>query len=276
LGERVLGRVLADPVMNPGTEEILIDKNVQLDEALVRTLETEGVDQLMVRSPITCRTRYGVCANCYGRDLARGRTISIGEAVGVIAAQSIGEPGTQLTMRTFHIGGAASRAAAASSVEVRNKGVIRFHHIKTVLHEKGHLVAVSRSGEIGVVDDYGRERERYKIPYGAVISVKEGATVAGGQVVATWDPHTHPVVTEVGGFLKFQDFVDGLTITTRLDEVTGLSSTVVLDNKQRGGKELRPTIKLVNGKGKEVTFANTEIPAVYTLPPGALISLSDG
>ena len=276
LGERVLGRVLSESVMKPGTEEVLIEKNTQLDELLVRQLEAEGVDQLMVRSPITCRTRYGVCANCYGRDLARGRTISIGEAVGVIAAQSIGEPGTQLTMRTFHIGGAASRAAAASSVDVRNKGVIRFHHIKTVQHEKGHLVAVSRSGEIGVVDDFGRERERYKIPYGAVISVKEGDVVAGGQVVATWDPHTHPVVTEVGGFLKFQDFVDGLTVTTQLDEVTGLSSTVVLDNKQRGGKELRPTIKLVNAKGKEMTFANTEIPAVYTLPPGALISLSDG
>jgi DNA-directed RNA polymerase subunit beta' len=276
LGERVLGRVLSESVMKPGTEEVLIEKNTQLDEILVRQLEAEGVDQLMVRSPITCRTRYGVCANCYGRDLARGRTISIGEAVGVIAAQSIGEPGTQLTMRTFHIGGAASRAAAASSVDVRNKGVIRFHHIKTVQHEKGHLVAVSRSGEIGVVDDYGRERERYKIPYGAVISVKEGDVVAGGQVVATWDPHTHPVVTEVGGFLKFQDFVDGLTVTTQLDEVTGLSSTVVLDNKQRGGKELRPTIKLVNAKGKEMTFANTEIPAVYTLPPGALISLLDG
>jgi DNA-directed RNA polymerase subunit beta' len=275
LGERVLGRVLSESVMKPGTEEVLIEKNVQLDELLVRQLEAEGVDQLMVRSPITCRTRFGVCANCYGRDLARGRTISIGEAVGVIAAQSIGEPGTQLTMRTFHIGGAASRAAAASSVDVRNKGVIRFHHIKTVQHEKGHLVAVSRSGEIGVVDDFGRERERYKIPYGAVISVKEGDVVTGGQVVATWDPHTHPVVTEVGGFLKFQDFVDGLTVTTQLDEVTGLSSTVVLDNKQRGGKELRPTIKLVNAKGKEVTFANTEIPAVYTLPPGALISLSD-
>ena len=276
LGERVLGRVLSESVMKPGTEEVLIEKNTQLDELLVRTLEAEGVDQLMVRSPITCRTRYGVCANCYGRDLARGRTISIGEAVGVIAAQSIGEPGTQLTMRTFHIGGAASRAAAASSVDVRNKGVIRFHHIKTVQHEKGHLVAVSRSGEIGVVDDFGRERERYKIPYGAIISVKEGAVVTGGQVVATWDPHTHPVVTEVGGFLKFQDFVDGLTVTTQLDEVTGLSSTVVLDNKQRGGKELRPTIKLVNAKGKEITFANTEIPAVYTLPAGALISLSDG
>src|SRR6516164_8705661 len=276
LGERVLGRVLAEDILKPGSQEVLIPTGTLLDEKLVRLLETEGVDQIKVRSPITCETRYGVCTHCYGRDLARGRPISIGEAVGVIAAQSIGEPGTQLTMRTFHIGGAASRAAAASSVEVRNKGVIRFHHVKTVQHEKGHLVAVSRSGEIGVVDDFGRERERYKIPYGAVISVKEGATVAAGQVVATWDPHTHPVVTEVAGFVKFQDFVDGLTVTSQVDEVTGLSSTVVLDTKQRGGKDLRATIKLVSGKGKEVTFANTEIPAVYTLPPGALVSLEDG
>jgi DNA-directed RNA polymerase subunit beta' len=217
-----------------------------------------------------------VCASCYGRDLARGRSISIGEAVGVIAAQSIGEPGTQLTMRTFHIGGAASRAAAASSVEIRNKGLIRFHHVKTVQHEKGHLVAVSRSGEIGVVDDFGRERERYKIPYGATITVKEGDSVSSGQIVATWDPHTHPVVTEVAGLVKFQDFIDGLTVTSQVDEVTGLSSTVVLDTKQRGGKDVRATMKLVNAKGKEVTFANTEIPAVYTLPAGALVSLEDG
>ncbi|HEV3180008.1 MAG TPA: DNA-directed RNA polymerase subunit beta' [Steroidobacteraceae bacterium] len=276
LGERVLGRVLAEDIIKPGAKEVLIPNGALLDEKMVRLLETEGVDQIKVRSPITCETRYGVCSHCYGRDLARGRPISIGEAVGVIAAQSIGEPGTQLTMRTFHIGGAASRAAAASSVEVRNKGVIRFHHVKTVQHEKGHLVAVSRSGEIGVVDDFGRERERYKIPYGAVISAKEGATVGASQVVAAWDPHTHPVVTEVAGFVKFQDFVDGMTVTSQVDEVTGLSSTVVLDTKQRGGKDLRATMKLVNSKGKEVTFANTEIPAVYTLPPGALVSLEDG
>ncbi|HEV2227321.1 MAG TPA: DNA-directed RNA polymerase subunit beta' [Steroidobacteraceae bacterium] len=276
LGERVLGRVLAEDIVKPGAKEVLIPNGTLLDEKLVRLLEHEGVDQIKVRSPITCQTRYGVCSHCYGRDLARGRPISIGEAVGVIAAQSIGEPGTQLTMRTFHIGGAASRAAAASSVEVRNKGLIRFHHVKTVPHEKGHLVAVSRSGELGVVDDFGRERERYKIPYGAMIGVKEGATAHAGQVVATWDPHTHPVITEVAGFVKFQDFVDGLTVTSQVDEVTGLSSTVVLDTKQRGGKDLRATIKLVNSKGKEVTFANTEIPAVYTLPPGALVSLVDG
>ena len=278
LGERVLGRVVVEDVLKPGGKgAVLLPANTLIDEDLVRLLEQQGVDQVMVRSPITCNTRYGVCSMCYGRDLARGRIINIGEAIGVMAAQSIGEPGTQLTMRTFHIGGAASRAAASSSLEVRNKGTLRFHNVKTVSHEKGHLVAVSRSGEIGVVDEFGRERERYKIPFGAHIGIVEGTHVPAGQVVATWDPHTHPVVTEVAGFLRFQDFVDGLTVTRQVDEVTGLSSVVVMDGtKQRGGKELRPTIKLVNAKGKEVPFANTEIPAVYTLPAGALISLEDG
>ncbi len=276
LGERVLGRTVVEDILKPGTDTVLLPVGTLIDEKMVRLIEQEGVDVVQVRSPITCKTRYGVCATCYGRDLARGRQINIGEAVGVMAAQSIGEPGTQLTMRTFHIGGAASRAAAASSLEVRNKGTLRFHNVKTVQHEKGHLVAVSRSGEIGVVDEFGRERERYKIPYGAQITSKEGDKVVGGQVVSTWDPHTHPVITEVGGHIKFQDFVDGLTVTTQVDEVTGLSSTVVLDSKQRGGKDLRPTVKLLNAKGKEATFHNTEIPAVYTLPPGALIALEDG
>ncbi len=215
---------------------------------------------------------------CYGRDLARGRLISIGEAVGVIAAQSIGEPGTQLTMRTFHIGGAASRAAAISLVEIKGKGTLRFHNVKSVRHEKGHLVTTSRSGEIGVIDEFGRERERYKIPYGATIVADEGKAVQPGQIVANWDPHTHPVVTEVAGFIRFNDFVDGVTVQSQVDEVTGLSSVEVLDPKQRAaaGRDLRPVLKLVNAKGKEVTFANTDIPAVYTLPAGALVSLEDG
>ncbi len=279
LGERVLGRVVAADVMKPGSpDEVLLPRDTLIDEALVRLIEQAGVDEVLVRSPITCGTRYGVCAMCYGRDLGRGRRISIGEAVGVIAAQSIGEPGTQLTMRTFHIGGAASRAAAASSVEVKGKGAIRFHNIKAVRHEKGHLVTVSRSGELGVVDEFGRERERYKIPYGAAISVNQDDVVSAGQIVATWDPHTHPVVTEVAGFIKFQDFVDGMTVTSQVDEVTGLSSTVVLDPKQRsaGGRDLRPVVKLLGPKGKELTFANTDIPAIYALPAGALVSLSDG
>ena len=199
LGERVLGRVAAEDVLKPSGEAVVIPAGTLIDEKMVKQLELEGVDQVKVRSPITCRTRYGVCQQCYGRDLARGHRINLGEAVGVIAAQSIGEPGTQLTMRTFHIGGAASRAAAANSVEAKGKGSARLHNLKTVHHEKGHWVATSRSGEFGVIDEFGRERERYKIPYGAVISVKDGDPITPGQIVATWDPHTHPVVTEVAG-----------------------------------------------------------------------------
>ncbi len=278
LGERVLGRVLATDVNVPGSEDVLAAAGTLLDEHWVQRLEQNGVDQVTVRSPITCDIRYGVCAECYGRDLARGHPINIGEAVGVIAAQSIGEPGTQLTMRTFHIGGAASRAAAISSVEIKGQGTLRFHNVKSVKHEKGYLVTTSRSGAIAVIDEFGRERERYKIPYGAMVIAEEGVAVSSGDIVASWDPHTHPVVTEVAGRLKFQDFLDGVTVQAQVDEITGLSSIVVLDPKQRaaGGKDLRPTIKLVSAKGKEVTFANTEIPAVYTLPAGALISLEDG
>jgi DNA-directed RNA polymerase subunit beta' len=278
LGERVLGRVVSEDVVVASSGEVLVKAGVLIDEGLVKLLEKMGIDQVQVRSPITCETRYGVCAQCYGRDLGRGHRINIGEAVGVIAAQSIGEPGTQLTMRTFHVGGAASRAAAANGVEVKSKGTIRLHNIKTVRHEKGHLVAVSRSGELGVVDEFGRERERYKIPYGATITVNDADVVAAGQSVANWDPHTHPVVTEVAGMIKFQDFVDGITVTSQVDDVTGLTSTVVLDPKQRGsgGKDLRPVVRLTNAKGKEVTFANTDIPAVYALPAGAIVSLEDG
>ncbi len=278
LGERVLGRVTASEVFRPGSDEVVVEAGQLLDEKLVRSLEQAGVDQVMVRSPITCATRYGVCSQCYGRDLARGHRINLGEAVGVIAAQSIGEPGTQLTMRTFHIGGAASRAAAVNSVETKSKGTVRWHNLKAVHHEKGHWVAVSRSGEVGMIDEFGRERERYRIPYGAVITANEGDTMQPGQIIATWDPHTHPVVTEVAGFIRFQDFIDGITVSSQVDEITGLSSTVVMDPKQRGagGKDLRPVIKLVNSKGKEVCFANTDIPAVYALPPGALVNLEDG
>ena len=278
LGERVLGRVTATDVPKPGSDEVLVPASTLIDEQWVQDLESNGVDQIKVRSPITCDVRYGVCAMCYGRDLARGRLISIGEAVGVIAAQSIGEPGTQLTMRTFHIGGAASRAAAISLVEIKGRGKLRFHNVKSVRHEKGHLVTTSRSGEIGVIDEFGRERERYKIPYGATIVADEGDAVAPGQIVANWDPHTHPVVTEVAGFIRFNDFVDGVTVQSQVDEVTGLSSVEVLDPKQRAaaGRDLRPVLKLVNAKGKEITFANTDIPAVYTLPAGALVSLEDG
>ncbi|MCK5325360.1 MAG: DNA-directed RNA polymerase subunit beta', partial [Woeseiaceae bacterium] len=278
LRERVLGRVLAEAVLIPGTDKVAFDAGTMLDEGTVAELEDYSIDHVMVRSPITCEIRYGVCSQCYGRDLARGQRINIGEAVGVIAAQSIGEPGTQLTMRTFHIGGAASRSAAVNNIEIKSKGIAKLNNIKTVAHHKGYLVAVSRSGEISVIDELGRERERYKVPYGATITVKDSAKVKPGQVVANWDPHTHPVVTEVAGRLRFQDFVDGITVTEQVDEFTGLTSIVVLDPKSRGsaGKDLRPVARLVDEDDKDICFANTEIPAVYALPVGAIISMSDG
>ncbi|HUD96535.1 MAG TPA: DNA-directed RNA polymerase subunit beta', partial [Woeseiaceae bacterium] len=278
LRERVLGRVLAEAVLIPGTDKVAFDAGTMLDEASVARLEELSIDNVLVRSPITCEVRYGVCSQCYGRDLARGHRINIGEAVGVIAAQSIGEPGTQLTMRTFHIGGAASRSAAVSNIEIKSKGVVKLNNIKTVKHHKGYLVAVSRSGEISVMNEHGRERERYKVPYGATITVDDAAAVQQGQVVATWDPHTHPVVTEVAGSLRFDDFADGVTVTEQIDEFTGLTSVVVLDPKQRGatGRDLRPMLKLVDENGKEVCFANTDIPAVYALPSGAIVSMADG
>ncbi|MEJ2297090.1 MAG: DNA-directed RNA polymerase subunit beta' [Woeseiaceae bacterium] len=278
LAERVLGRVLAEPVLVPGSDKVAFDAGTMLDEATVQRLEELSIDHVMVRSPITCEVRYGVCSQCYGRDLARGHRINIGEAVGVIAAQSIGEPGTQLTMRTFHIGGAASRSAAINNIEIKSNGVAKLVNIKTVAHHKGYLVAVSRSGEISVINELGRERERYKVPYGATITVDDGEEVKQGQVVATWDPHTHPVVTEVEGLIRFEDFVDGVTVAEQVDEFTGLTSIVVLDPKSRGGigKDLRPVAKLVDEDGNDICFANTEIPAVYALPVGAIISLADG
>jgi DNA-directed RNA polymerase subunit beta' len=279
LRERVLGRVLADPVVDHNSGEIIVDAGALLDEYLVAELEAKSIDFVKVRSPITCETRYGVCAKCYGRDLARGHQIDIGEAVGVIAAQSIGEPGTQLTMRTFHIGGAASRVGVTNSVEVKNGGVIRLHNIKTVDHTKGYLVAVSRSGEIGVIDDHGRERERYKVPYGATITASDEEKVGPGQVVARWDPHTHPIITEVSGILRYEDFVDGISVEERFDEITGVRSFVVLDiSGATAGtsKDLRPIARLVDSKGETKYFSNTEIPAVYALPADATVELKDG
>jgi len=278
LAERVLGRVLAEPVLIPGSDKVAFDAGTMLDEATVQRLEELSIDNVLVRSPITCEIRYGVCSQCYGRDLARGHRINIGEAVGVIAAQSIGEPGTQLTMRTFHIGGAAARSAAINNIEIKSNGIAKLVNIKTVAHHKGYLVAVSRSGEISIVNEMGRERERYKVPYGATITIQDGDEVKQGQIVATWDPHTHPVVTEVEGLIKFEDFIDGVTVAEQVDEFTGLTSIVVLDPKSRGGagKDLRPVAKLVDEDGKDICFANTEIPAVYALPVDAIISMADG
>jgi DNA-directed RNA polymerase subunit beta' len=278
LRERILGRVTAVDLYKPGTDDIICQAGTLLDEAWVAQLETIGVDQVLVRSAITCEARVGVCAQCYGRDLARGHRVNQGESVGVIAAQSIGEPGTQLTMRTFHIGGAASRAAAISSVQVKAGGTIKLHNIKTVRHHTGNLVAVSRSGELTVSDDKGLEKERYKIPYGATVVANDGDLVEGGAIVASWDPHTHPVVTEVAGKLRFEDFIDGVTVQSKIDDVTGLASVEIIDPKQRPsqGKDLRPMVMLLDEDGEELKLVGTDLPARYFLPAGAIVTVVDG
>jgi DNA-directed RNA polymerase subunit beta' len=241
LRERVLGRTVARDLVRPGTDEVVFTAGTVLDEVWVEKLEAMGIDEMIVRSPITCKTKWGMCSRCYGRDLARGHRVNIGEAVGVIAAQSIGEPGTQLTMRTFHIGGAASRASAVSSIQVKHGGRIRFHNAKHVQHKDG-LVIVSRSAELAVVDDLGRERERYKMPYGAMVTVGEDDQAEAGQVVATWDPHTHPIIAEVEGKVQFGDMEEGISVNYQTDELTGLTNIEVLSTQDRpsAGKDLRP------------------------------------
>lgn len=278
LKDRVLGRVLAEDAVKVATGDVVAPRGTLLDESWVDVLDENGIDQVTVRSAITCKTRYGLCAACYGRDLGRGQLVGIGEAVGVVAAQSIGEPGTQLTMRTFHIGGAASRAAAISNIEVKYGGILRRQNVKMLQHEKGHQVVISRSGEIIIQDEDGRERERYKIPYGAILTVDEGEEVQAGQVVADWDPHTHPVITEVAGRVQFSDMVEGSTVERQVDEITGLTSMVIIDPKQRssGAKDLRPTIKLIDDKGEELIIPGTEIPAHYMLPANAVVNIEDG
>ncbi|WP_058359141.1 DNA-directed RNA polymerase subunit beta' [Xanthomonas translucens] len=279
LRDRVLGRVVAEDVFLPGNDEDpIVTRNTLLDEQWVAKLEEAGVQTLKVRSTITCASSFGVCARCYGRDLARGHLVNIGEAVGVIAAQSIGEPGTQLTMRTFHIGGAASRAAAVDNITVKTTGSIKFNNLKSVEHASGSLVAVSRSGELSVLDGHGRERERYKLAYGATITAKDGDAVKAGQSVANWDPHNHPIVSEVAGFIRFIDFIDGVTVIEKTDDLTGLASREITDPKRRGAqaKDLRPIVRIVDGKGNDLTIPGTDLPAQYLLPPRSIVNLQDG
>ena len=278
LKDRVLGRVVAKDVFAADGKTVVLECGTILDETMVERLDALGVDEVMVRSAITCETQFGVCSTCYGRDLGRGHLVNVGEAVGVIAAQSIGEPGTQLTMRTFHIGGAASRATAVDNIQVKHGGTVRLHNLKTVKRLSGELVAVSRSGEIAVADEVGRERERYRLPYGAVISVGDNQKVEAGQVIAQWDPHTHPIVTEVAGLVILDDMEEGLSVNRQTDELTGLTNINVMDPKDRpsAGKDLRPAVRLIDASGKSVMLPSTEIPAHYLLPNDAILSLQNG
>ena len=280
LRERILGRVVATDVMHPDTQEVLFEAGYLLDEDAVDTIEALGIDEVRVRTPLFCDTRYGLCAKCYGRDLGRGMLVNAGEAVGVIAAQSIGEPGTQLTMRTFHVGGAASRAAAQSQVEAKSAGVLRFSaSMRYVTNPKNEKVVIARSAEVLITDDNGRERERHKLPYGSTLTGDDGDVIKAGMVLATWDPHTRPIVTEYAGTVKFEHVEEGATVAKQIDEVTGLSTLVVIDSK-RGSKSqskgLRPQVKLIDEAGQEVKIHGTDHSVVITFQVGSIITVKDG
>jgi len=280
LRERILGRVTVDDLVDPETQETVIFAGTMLDEDLVDVIDKLGIDEVKVRTPLTCDTRYGLCARCYGRDLGRGMMVNAGEAVGVIAAQSIGEPGTQLTMRTFHVGGAASRAAVASQVEAKSAGTVRYtSNMRYVTSAKGEKVVISRSGEVLIADDHGRERERHKVPYGATLSVDEGKIVKAGAKLSTWDPHTRPIVTEYAGTARFENVEEGVTVAKQVDDVTGLSTLVVIDHK-RGGKAatkgIRPVVKLLDENGMEVKIAGSDHHVSIALQVGSIISVVDG
>jgi len=278
LRDRILGRTTAEEVLHPETRAMLVPAGEMLDEDLIEELEAAGVDEVKVRTALTCETRFGICAKCYGRDLGRGGLVNMGEAVGVIAAQSIGEPGTQLTMRTFHIGGAASRAAIASSVEAKSNGAIGFNAtMRYVSNSKGELVVIARSGEIIIHDDLGRERERHKVPYGAILTVKPDQQIKAGTILANWDPLTRPIITEFAGQVKFENVEEGLTVAKQVDDVTGLATLVVIDPKRRGAaKVIRPQVKLVDATGNEIKIPGTDHSVTIGFQVGALLQVRDG
>lgn len=278
LRDLILGRVASTDIVNPDNQELVIPAGTLLNEDLVDLIDNLGIDEVKIRTPLTCETRHGLCASCYGRDLGRGMLVNRGEAIGVIAAQSIGEPGTQLTMRTFHIGGAASRAALASSVETKTAGTVGFEiGLRYVTNAKGERVAISRSGEIVIFDDNRRERERHKVPYGATITVGDGEAIKAGQRLASWDPLTRPIVSEYTGTVRFENIEEGVTVARQVDEVTGLSTLVVITPKTRGGKiTMRPQIKLLNEQGQEIKIAGTDHMVNISFPVGALITVRDG
>lgn len=280
LRERILGRVIANDIVNPEHQAVIYPSGILLDESAVDAIESLGIDEVKVRTPLTCETRYGLCAKCYGRDLGRGTPVNVGEAVGVIAAQSIGEPGTQLTMRTFHIGGAASRTAVASQVESKSNGIVHYSPtMRYVTNSRGELIAISRSGEVIIHDDNGRERERHKAPYGATLLVRDGEVVKAGQVLAAWDPHTRPIITEYAGKVRFENVEEGVTVAKQIDEVTGLSTLVVIDPKRRGvaqTKGLRPLVKLLDENDKEVRLAGGTLSVNITFQIGSVITVRDG
>ncbi|MCC6215618.1 MAG: DNA-directed RNA polymerase subunit beta' [Polyangiaceae bacterium] len=275
LGDRILGRVVLEDVVDPLTGEVLVEANTELDEALVAGIEEAGIEEVVIRSVLTCQTRRGVCSMCYGRDLARGYRVNIGEAVGIIAAQSIGEPGTQLTMRTFHIGGAAARGKIEqSSLEARTEGIVQIRNAQLVTRKDGSIAVMNRHGELVIMDDTGREREHHRLLYGAVLRAPDGSRVKGGQTLAEWDPFATPILSEVGGVVKYGDMVEGVTVIERVDEVTGLSRKSVIESR---AADLRPNFTICDPEtGEPLRLPVTGIEAKFLLPVGASIVAPEG
>ncbi len=280
LFERVIGRTVAEDIIESVSKEVLITSGTLLNEKYIALLENYGINSIKVRSPITCETRKGICASCYGHDLARGHKINIGEAIGIIAAQSIGEPGTQLTMQTFHIGGAASRTTLENSIISKNAGYLKLNNAKTLRNTDNQLIVVSRSSEISIVDKKGQAVELYKVPYGAILLAEENTAVEIGQTLANWDQHMHPVINEITtiGYVKFIDLIDGVTVDYQTDELTGLNNIIVTSNSKKisSNQELRPMIKIVDANGNDLNMRGGSIPAHYFLQKGEILSVTDG
>ena len=271
--ERILGRVALEEIRDPFSSEVIVKGNEEIDETLADRIEDIGIDKVKIRSVLTCKLKQGVCALCYGRNLARGKLVNVGEAIGIIAAQSIGEPGTQLTMRTFHIGGTASRRAEQTTLECRIDGRVKFINLKSVKNREGNLIVMNRNGEIAILDKNGRERRRYSVIYGAKLKVKEGQKVKEGEILAEWDPYSIPVLTEVSGRVKFGDIIEGATMQEQVDEYTGLSRKVITESKD---VELRPRISIKDEKSKTMNLPGSASQARYLLPVGANIFISEG
>ena len=274
VGERILGRVCLEDIYDPFTDELLVAANEQITEEKVEKIEASGIDRVLIRSVLTCRSKRGVCAKCYGRDLGRGHMVNIGEAIGIIAAQSIGEPGTQLTMRTFHIGGTASRRAEQAEIRTQHGGEIKFQDIHFVKNDKGRMVVMNRNGALGILGPEGRERERYPVNYGAQLLVDDGEKVKPGTILADWDPYTIPIVCEVGGIVKYGDVVEGTTMQERVDPVTGKASKVIVQTRLSG--DMNPRITIKDKRGRTLKLPDTGSPARYSLPVGSIISVNEG
>jgi DNA-directed RNA polymerase subunit beta' len=273
LGDRVLGRTALEDIVDPYSNEVICKANEEIDERVVKKIDELGIEKVRIRSTLTCKTRRGVCVKCYGRDLARGSTVNLGEAVGIIAAQSIGEPGTQLTMRTFHLGGMASRAVEQSVHSARYDGTVKYVGTNTASNRSGHLTVMNRNGEMVIIDASGRERDRMKLVYGSTLRFKENAEVKKGDVLAEWDPYSNPIVADLTGVIKFQDIEEGVTMAEQVDSVTGFATKVITESK---GSETKPTLLIMDGQGKPLELPGRNIPCRYVIPVGAQLLVNDG